>query len=131
MRIFLHIDLGDLGRVGRDPPPFGMVFIDLALKTRRIDAQNADAQSLVFGDVLLEPARRDVRASLLEQLAVVVRVERVDEAELADRHPMRGRRGPGLRIHPRQRVAATDRFLDPGGNLDLAKRLAYQTAAWR
>ena len=41
---------------------------------------------------LLQPVERHVRAAALEQLAVVVGVERIDEAHLADRHAMRGGR---------------------------------------
>ena len=58
VRILLHIDLGDLGGVGRDPPPVGMVLVDLALEAGRINAEDADAQLLVLGDVALEPAER-------------------------------------------------------------------------
>ena len=122
VRILLHVGLRDLRGVGRDPPPVGMVLVDLALKARRIDAQDADAEPLVFGDVLLEPAERHVRAAPLQELAVVIGVERIDEAHLADRHPVGGRRGPRLGVHPRERVAAADGLLHPGRDLDLAER---------
>ncbi len=95
--VFLQVDLGDLGGIRADAPPVRMSLVDLALEAGRIDAQDADAQFAVLGDVLLEPAERDMRAAPLEELAVVVGIERVDEAQLADGHPVRGRGGPGLR----------------------------------
>ena len=57
VRVLLQVDLRDLGRVRGDAPPVGMLLVDLALQARRIDAEDADAEPLVFGDVLLEPVR--------------------------------------------------------------------------
>ena len=92
MGIRLQIDLWDLGGPGRDPPPVGVVLIDLSLQARRIDAQDPHAQPLVLGDVSFQPVGRDRGVSSFEELAVVVSIERIDEAHLADRDPVR--RGP-------------------------------------
>ena len=114
---------------GGDAPPFGMRLVDLALEARRVDAEDADAELLVLGDVLLQPAGRDVRAALLEELAVVIGVERIDEAHLADRDAVLRGLGARLAVHDRERVAAADGVLHPGGDLDLAERLSCRTAA--
>ena len=63
VRELLQVDLRDLGRVGGDPPPVGVRLVDLALEARRIDAEDADAEPLVLGDVLRQPVERDVRAA--------------------------------------------------------------------
>ena len=126
VRELLHVDLGNLRRVGGDPPPVGMRLVDLALEARRIDAQDADAELLVLGDVLRQPIERDVRAAPLEQLAVVVGVERIDEAHLADRDAVLRGACAGRAIHDREGVAAADRVLHPRGDLDLAERLRVE-----
>ena len=69
VRELFEIDFRNLRRVGRNPPPIGMRLIDFALQARRIDAQNAHAQLFIFGDISLQPFRRNVRAAPLEQLA--------------------------------------------------------------
>ena len=124
VRVFLHVDLRNLGGIGRDSAPVGMVLVDLALKARRIDAQDANAELLVLSDVFLNPAERHVRAALLEQLAVVIGIEWVDEAHLTDGHAMRGRRGAAFGVHGRERIAAAGRLLYPLRDPDLTERRA-------
>src|SRR5262249_41510934 len=53
MRVLLHIDRGDFGRIRRDTTPIRMAFVDFALKAWRIDSENANAKALVLGDVFV------------------------------------------------------------------------------
>ena len=113
-----HVDLRNGRRVGGDAPPVGMAFVDFALQRRRIDAEDANAEPLVFGDLFLQPVERHVRAALLEQFAVVVRIERIDEIQLADRHAVLDRFGSLSGIHAGERVADADGVLHPIGYAD-------------
>src|SRR5208337_3812373 len=90
----------------------------LGLEMERIDAQDPHAQPLVLGDVSLQPGGRDRGVSLFQEFAVIVSEERIDEAHLADRDPVRrGPRSP-CAIENRKRVAAPGGLLDPLRNLD-------------
>lgn len=94
-----QVDLGDVGGVGRNPPPLRVSFPDLRLQARGVNSQDPHPQFLVLGDVLRESFRRHMRTSSLQKPAVVVRIEGVDEPHLADRHPMRSRCGPSFGLH--------------------------------
>ena len=114
----LHVDTGDLPGVGRDPPPVGMSLIHLPLKRRRIDREDPHPEPLVFGDLFLDFAKRHMGAALVEEPAVVIRIKRIDEVHLADRHAMPHRLLALLPAHPRKRVADTRRLPHPVRDLD-------------
>jgi stage V sporulation protein SpoVS len=120
----LHeIDLRDLRRVRRNPPPLGMVGVRFPLQARRIDAEDANSQSLVLGDFFVDLGQRDVRTAAFQQLAVVVGVERIDEAEFADRDTQLDGLLASLGRVSREGVSHACRRLEPGGNLYRPKRL--------
>jgi hypothetical protein len=59
-------------------------FVCLALQAGWINSEDANPQLRVFGDFLVDAFERNVRAAAQEQLAVVIRVIRIDEVHLAD-----------------------------------------------
>ncbi len=103
-----------------------MVLVHLALQTGGVHAKDADAQTLVLGDVFGQAVERDVGAPLLQQFAVVVGIERIDEAHLAKGDAVR--RGPSSRwaVHHRQGVAAADGVVQPFRDLDLSEGLLVE-----
>ena len=126
VRELLHVGGRNLRGVGRDSPPLRMRFVDLTLKRRRVDAEDADAEFLVLGNVLFELAEGHVRAAPLEQLAVVVGVEGIDEAHLGERDAVFCGSFARGRIHDGERVPAADGVLNPAGNSDAVERLGVE-----
>ena len=63
-----------------------------------------------------------MRTTILEQLAVIEDMKRIDEAHLADRDPSFDRPLSLLDILNRERVADANRFLHPLRNANLSKR---------
>ena len=114
----LHVDGGDLKSVGGDPPPVGMGLIHLPLERGRIDREDPHPEPLVLGDLLLDLPQCHMGAALVEELAVVIRIERIDKVHLADRHAVPHRLLALLPVHPRERVADAGRLPHPGRDLD-------------
>ena len=120
--ILLEIDLGNLMRLRRNPAPVWVLFIDLPLKAGWVDSQDAHAEPLVFGDVALETAGRDMRAAPLEEHAIVIGIKWVDEAQFTDRDAVRGRGRPTLCIHAGERIAAAGCLSHPRRHPNLPER---------
>ena len=95
VRVLLEVDFRNRRRVGGNTPPVRVLLPDFPLERRRIDAEHTDAESLVLGEIGGERRIRDVRRAARQVLAVVESVERIDEAELAQPHAVRG----GLLAH--------------------------------
>lgn len=61
MRKLHHVRLRDLGCIGGNSPPVWMQFVGFCLQARRIDAKDADAESLIFGNISGQAIRRHMR----------------------------------------------------------------------
>jgi hypothetical protein len=103
-----------------------VILVHFSLEARRVDGQESYAELAILGDVLLEPFGRHVGAPFVEELAVVINVERVDEADLADGNSGLGGSLALLEVHPRKRVADSHRVLDPRRDIDFAERLLVE-----
>jgi len=95
-----------------------MGLIHLPLERGRIDREDPHPKPLVFSDLFLDLLERHMGAALVEELAVVIGIKRIDEVHLADRHAMPHRLLALLPVHSRKRVADAGRLPHPVRDLD-------------
>ena len=84
-----------------NPSPFRTRFVHLTLEAWGINAQHANAKSLILGNLLLDSIGRDMGRPPMEELAVIIGEEWINKSNLANLHAVRGGPLASHRIHDR------------------------------
>ena len=122
----LHIDLRDLCGIGGDASPVAVCIVDFALKGGWVNRQNPYAQFLVFRDFGLDARDRNMRTSALENRAIVIWIEGVDEVHFANRDAVFRRTHSGRGAHSRKCIADPRGVLQPAWHFHRIKRFGLE-----